>query len=498
MQAEEIRRLAALRRADAVTMIHNAASGHTGGTMSAMDALCVLFYDVLRLRPAEPNWPQRDRFLLSKGHCVEGYYAILADLGFFDKKELRSFCRKGSRLIGHPSNAVPGVEVCTGALGHGLPIGVGAALLSYFHTPRPQGRPHCLLLRTVKGKGLPFAENRKEWQGPGCAAVAGSLPRFARERRGHSMDGWKAQAARAAFTKTLLELAEKDPTLFAVATDSRGSVTLTDFAAALPNQFVECGIAEQDAVGIAAGLANAGLRPFVCGPASFLSLRAAEPIKVDVGYSRSNVKIVGVSGGVSYGALGSTHHATQDIALLRAVPGLEIFLPADAVQTALLTRYLAASDRPAYVRMGRGPVPTIYGEDARFVPGRANCLRRGRDAALIACGEMVAAAVLAADALEASGLSVSVYDMHTLRPLDEETILEAAETGFVVTAEEHDVHGGLGAAVAEALSQRRPTHMRILGLPDEKLFSGASADVFDHYGLTPAGIAAAVREGLKI
>ena len=414
MQAEEIRRLAALRRADAVTMIHNAASGHTGGTMSAMDALCVLFYDVLRLRPAKPDWPQRDRFLLSKGHCVEGYCAILADLGFFDKNELRSFCRKGSRLIGHPGNAVPGVEVCTGALGHGLPIGVGAALgakrtgrdfrtfvllgdgelaegsvweaamagaayrlddlfvlidrnglqisgtteevmpledlaakwrafgwdtetvdghdvsalLSYFHTPRPQGRPHCLLLRTVKGKGLPFAENRREWQGPGCAAVAGSLPRFACERRGHSMDGWKTQAARAAFTKTLLELAEKDPTLFAVATDSRGSVTLTDFAAALPNQFVECGIAEQDAVGIAAGLANAGLRPFVCGPASFLSLRA--------------------------------------------VPGLEIFLPADAVQTALLTRCLAAFDRPAYVRMGRGPVPTINGVVARFVSGRAN------------------------------------------------------------------------------------------------------------------------------
>ena len=139
------------------------------------------------------------------------------------------------------------------------------------------------------------------------------------------MDGLKAQAARAAFTKTLLELAEKAPTLFAVATDSRGSVTLTDVAAALPNQFVECGIAEQDAVGIAAGLANAGLRPFVCGPASFLSLRA--------------------------------------------VPGLEIFLPADAVQTALLTRHLAASDRPACVRIGRGPVPTIYGEDARFVPG---------------------------------------------------------------------------------------------------------------------------------
>lgn len=305
----------------------------------------------------------------------------------------------------------------------------------------------------------------------------------------------KMEAVRTAFTRTLLVLAKEDPTIYAVATDSRGSVTLTDFADELPGQFVECGIAEQDSVGISAGLASTGLRPFACGPACFYSLRAAEQVKVDVGYSRMNVKIIGVSGGVSYGALGSTHHATQDIALLRAVPGIEIFLPCDGPQMEALTKYLAQSDTPAYVRMGRGAVPTVYENDVPFTPGKANRLRQGSDVAIIACGEMVYPALQAAALLSEHGVEVSVYDMHTLRPLDEEAVLEAAATGYVVTVEEHDVHGGLGAAVAEVLCQRKPVRMRILGLPDEKLYSGTSAEVFAHYNLTAEGIADAVLQG---
>jgi len=304
-------------------------------------------------------------------------------------------------------------------------------------------------------------------------------------------------AARTAFTQTLTRLAREDRTLFAVATDSRGSVTLADFAETLPEQFVECGIAEQNAVGIAAGLANGGLRPFVCGPACFYSLRSAEQIKVDVWYSRMNVKIVGVSGGVSYGALGATHHSLQDIALMRAIPDIEIFLPCDARQTAAMTRYLARSNAPAYLRMGRGPVPDVYGEEVPFTPGRASRLRAGRAAAVVACGELVAPALGAADRLAREGIDISVYDMHTLRPLDEAALLEAAETGLVVTAEEHSVHGGLGGAAAEVLAQRRPTRMRILGLPDEKLFTGSNAEIFAHYGLTANGIADAVRRELR-
>jgi transketolase len=299
---------------------------------------------------------------------------------------------------------------------------------------------------------------------------------------------------RKAITETLLELAIEDPLLYALASDSRGSVTLDDFAKQLPGQFVECGIAEQDAVGIAAGLACAGLKPFVCGPASFYATRAAEQVKVDVAYSHLNVKIIGVSGGVSYGALGGTHHSVQDIALMRAVPNMQVFLPADANQSVALTKALAASTEPAYVRVGRGAVPDVYGPDATFEIGKANKLRNGKDVAIIACGEMVYHAVEAAKLLAADGVEAQVIDMASIKPLDEAAILEAAETNAIVTVEEHSVKGGLGGAVAEVVCQKHPVKMRILGLPDEPLYNGESKYVFEHYGLTASGIAKAAKE----
>lgn len=298
------------------------------------------------------------------------------------------------------------------------------------------------------------------------------------------------QALRMVFTETLLELAKGDPSIFAVTSDSRGSVTLNTFASELPRQFVECGIAEQDAVGIAAGLANGGLRPFVCGPACFYTLRSAEQVKVDVAYSHSNVKIIGVSGGVSYGALGMSHHSTYDIALLRAIPGLEIYLPSDGWQMRELTRYLAGSDTPAYVRVGRAAVPDVYdGTEPAFTPGKANRLRQGGGVSILACGEMVYPALQAAEALEKVGVWAGVWDMVSLRPLDTQAILDAADAPLVVTVEEHSVNGGLGAAVAEVLSQQKPTRIKILGLPDEDLYNGSSPEVFAHYGLTGGGIA---------
>jgi len=292
------------------------------------------------------------------------------------------------------------------------------------------------------------------------------------------------------FTQTLLELAKQDPAIFAVASDSRGSVTLTDFADQLPNQFVECGIAEQDAIGISAGLYNSGLRPFVCGPACFYTLRSAEQVKVDIAYSHSNVKILGVSGGISYGALGATHHSTHDIALLRAIPGIEIYLPSDGRQMRELTKYLAHSDKPAYVRVGRAAVEDVYTDsDIPFTPGKANHLRKGCDVSLLACGETVHHALQAADTLEKAGIAAGVWDMISLRPLDVQAILQAADAPLVVTVEEHNVNGGLGAAAAEVLSQQKPTRMKILGLPDEDPYNGASPAVFAHYGLTGSGIA---------
>lgn len=305
------------------------------------------------------------------------------------------------------------------------------------------------------------------------------------------------RAVRKAFTETLLELARQDPCIFAVATDSRGSVTLSEFAQELPQQFVECGIAEQDAIGIGAGLACTGLRPFVCGPASFYSLRSAEQIKIDVAYCHQNVKIIGVSGGVSYGALGSTHHAVQDIALMRAIPGLQVVLPADANAAVQLTRTLASSNEPAYVRMGRNAVEDVYPPYASFTIGKANVLREGTDLTIVACGELVLPALCAAEKLNQRGIAVSVLDMHTIKPLDRGAICRAAQMGPILTIEEHSVLGGLGAAVAEVVCQEWPTKMRIMGLPDEVLYTGESKEVFVHYGLTAEGIAQSAEELLQ-
>ena len=305
------------------------------------------------------------------------------------------------------------------------------------------------------------------------------------------------KACRKAFTETLLEIAEKDQNIWALATDSRGSVTLTDFADKLPGQFIECGIAEQDAVGIAAGITLEGKTAFVCGPASFYATRSAEQVKVDVAYSHRDVKVIGVSGGVSYGALGGTHHAVQDIAFMRAVPGLQVFIPADAAQSAAMTKALAYSGEPAYVRMGRGDVEDVYTEDCPFEIGKANVLKTGTKAAIIACGEMVYPSLKAAEKLAEKGIDVSVIDMHTIKPLDEAAIIEAAKTGLIITVEEHSVKGGLGSAVAEVVCEKCPVKMRILGLPDETLYSGTNHEVFAHYGLNADGIAASVAEALK-
>ena len=295
------------------------------------------------------------------------------------------------------------------------------------------------------------------------------------------------------FTQTLLEIAKGDKDILALTSDATGSVTLGEFKNSLPDQFVECGIAEQNEVGISSGLASCGKKPFVCAPACFLSARSLEQVKVDVAYSNRNVKIIGISGGVSYGALGMSHHSLHDIAVMRAIPNLTIILPSDRHQTRAMTLELAGHFGPVYVRMGRGAVPDLYSEDkVPFTIGKANVLREGTDGCFIACGELVHPACLAADLLKEQGLSIRVLDMHTLKPLDEMAVLDAAkETGAIVTVEEHSINGGLGAAVASLVVQQPNMHVpvRILGLPDEPVVTGNSSEVFKHYNLTPQGLA---------
>ena len=309
------------------------------------------------------------------------------------------------------------------------------------------------------------------------------------------MSGASGESCRHAFTAALLERARSDRSIVVVTSDAKGSVTLGEFEKALPAQFVETGIAEQNAVGIAAGLARAGKRAFVCGPACFYSSRAFEQVKNDVAYADARVTVFGVSGGVSYGALGSTHHSLHDIAAYRAVPNIAVILPCDRAQTRAVAEFLAGWDHPAYVRVGRGPVPEVYtaGERA-FSFGRANTLRTGTDCAIVATGETVYHAREAAGLLEGDGISAAVLDVPCVKPLDRAAILDAARsTGAVVTVEEHSVHGGLGGAVAELLAVEHPVPMRILGVPDEFAPAGSSPELFAHYGLDAAGIARSVR-----
>ncbi len=290
---------------------------------------------------------------------------------------------------------------------------------------------------------------------------------------------------RKVFTETILELAKTHPEIMVLATDSRGSVTLNEFADSLPEQFIEIGIAEQNMVGVAAGLACGGLKPFACAPACFISARSFEQVKVDLAYSNTNVKLIGISGGVSYGALGTSHHSLQDIAMMRATAGMTVVLPCDNIQTKQLTEALVDYEGPVYVRMGRGAVEDVYSSEVPFIIGKANLITDGQDLTIIATGETVLIAKKAAEKLKSEGISARVIDMHTLKPLDEEIILKAAEeTGHIITIEEHYAKGGLGGAVAELLAVNNPTPMRILGIADEQTVTGNSAEVFQHYGLT--------------
>lgn len=303
---------------------------------------------------------------------------------------------------------------------------------------------------------------------------------------------------RKAFTETLLMEALKNPEIFVVTSDARGSVTLDDFANSLPNQFVEVGIAEQNAVGVGAGLALAGKNVFICGPACFYSARSLEQVKVDVAYSQTNVKIIGVSGGVSYGALGATHHSLHDVAVMRTFPGMHVYLPADRFQSAKLTSYLAHTFESAYVRLGRNAVPDVYTANDEFTFGKGNVLTEGQDVAIIASGETVYHALQAESELRKSGIQAMVIDMHTLKPFDEELILKAASfTGHIVTVEEHSIYGGLGGAVAEIVSQNCPVKMKIIGIPNENVINGKPLDIFKYYGLTASNICRQALEVLK-
>lgn len=293
------------------------------------------------------------------------------------------------------------------------------------------------------------------------------------------------------FAKTLEKLATTDRNIVAVTSDSRGSGKLGPFGQQFSEQLVEVGIAEQNLVGVAAGLASCGKKVFAVSPACFLTARSLEQIKNDIAYSDNPVTVVGISAGVSYGALGSTHHSLHDFAVLRAIHNITIVAPADNFETAKAVELAAASASPVYLRFGKKPMPNLEEENlSGFAFGKGRVIRKGKDAAIIANGETVAPALEAALILQQAGLEATVVSMHTIKPLDHNLLNQlAAECRCMVTVEEHSVHGGLGeACAAYLLQQGMAKPFKIMGIPDEYTVTGSQLDIFRHYGITAEGI----------
>jgi transketolase len=288
------------------------------------------------------------------------------------------------------------------------------------------------------------------------------------------------------FSQTLVELGKKDKNLMVVTSDSRGSGKLMPFADALPEQIIEIGIAEQNLVGVSVGLASTGKKVFAVSPACFLTSRALEQIKNDVAYSDNPVKLVGISAGVSYGALGSTHHSLHDIAALRAIHNTEIIVPADNFETYEAVKYAADSNHPVYLRLGKRAMENLYTDFDYFEVGKANILKEGYDVAFIATGETVIQSMYAAEYLEQKNITTRVISMHRLKPIDDAAIISAArECKVIITVEEHSVNGGLGEATASLLMQigiKIP--FKIIGIPDEYTVTGSQMEIFEHYGIS--------------
>ena len=295
------------------------------------------------------------------------------------------------------------------------------------------------------------------------------------------------------FSKTIMELAEQDRDILVVTGDSRGSGRVTQFGEKFPEQIVEIGIAEQNLVGVSAGLASYKKKVFAVSPACFLTTRALEQIKNDVAYSDHPVKLIGISAGVSYGSLGTTHHSLHDFAALQAINNIDIVAPADNFETAQAIQASVHHPRPIYIRFGKKTMPNLHAPGTNFEIGKAIQLTPKSDhydVAFIATGETVAPTYLASQALAEKGITCSVLSLHSIRPFDEEAVLHSAvNSKVVITVEEHSVNGGLGSRIASFLMQAgifRP--LRIVGIPDEHIVTGSQSEIFSHYGISPHGL----------
>ena len=302
------------------------------------------------------------------------------------------------------------------------------------------------------------------------------------------------------FAETLLDEAKKNSNIIAVTSDSRGSGKLINYGQELPDQIVEVGIAEQNLVGISAGLSAMGKKVFAVSPASFLTARSLEQIKADIAYSNQPVCLVGISAGISYGQLGSTHHSIHDYAVLRCINNISIVAPSDNFEASEVIKQAIDYQSPLYIRFGKKPMMDVHSQGTSFKIGKAIIAKQGEDVLLIATGETVQRAYLAAQILEQNKIHATVISMHTIKPFDDETFLnEAKKAKVIVSIEEHSIYGGLGEQCASLLAQNKiNTCFQILGIPDEYMINGSQSDVLDHYNMSPEKITKTVTDLLLI
>jgi transketolase len=594
---DELSAMADRLRRHVIKMTYCAGSGHPGGSLSAADMMAALYFSELRVDPSRPDWPDRDRFILSKGHACPVWYAALAERGYFPVEDLCGLRQAYSHLQGHPDmRKTPGVDMTAGPLGSGLAAGAGIALgatmtgrrfrtyvmlgegdlqegatweallfaghrklsnlcaLIDYNRSQVDGRsddilsldplpdklracrwavretdghdlahilaalewargvtdaPAAIVAHTTKGRGVSFMLDRHEWHGKApnreqaLAALAelgestADLPPLAGAAAAKSESQAavrKSQVQRDAFGAELVKLGAELPNLVVLDADISSSLKTGAFARAYPDRHINFGVAEQDMLLGAAGLATVGLIPLACTYATFASLRGCEQIRSFICYPKLNVKVICSHGGLEAGWDGPTHQGIEDVAIMRSLPNMTVVVPADATAVPALLRQIVALDGPVYFRMGRNPAPVIYDPAQEFTLGRAITLREGGDVTIIAMGVMVSLALDAAAELARDGVQARVLDMHTIKPLDGDAVqTAAAETGAVVTVEDHSIIGGLGGAVAEWLAENQPVPLARVGLPDVFGRSGDPAELFPLYGMAVEDIVAAAR-----
>jgi len=617
---ERLSTIANRLRRHVIKMTYAAGSGHPGGSLSAAEMMTALYFHELRIDPSRPDWPDRDRFIMSKGHACPVWYASLAERGYFPVEDLLSLRHISSHLQGHPDmRKTPGVDMTAGPLGNGLAAGAGMALgarimgrayrvyvmvgegdmqegctweaamlaghhrldrltvLIDYNRSQVDGKsddivsldpvadkwqafnwavreidghdleqvlaaldwargvtdkPAAILAHTLKGQGVSFMEDRHEWHGTAPNAEQAQLalhelgedwqPPLARRTEPSSAparpvepeappvpapaaaqaqlrpwDDRPRRALRKAFGQTLLSLGEELPNLVVLDADISTSLKTVAFGQKFPERHINFGVAEQNMMLGAAGLATTGLIPLACTYATFATLRACEQIRSFICYGNLNVKVVSSHGGLEVGWDGPTHQGTEDVAMMRAIPNMTVVVPADAVAVPSLLRQAIELEGPVYFRMGRNPVPVLYESGQSFQLGQAITVREGRDLTIVGMGVMVGLALDAAELLAGEGVETRVLDMHTVKPLDGAALERAArETGAIVTAEDHTIVGGLGGAVAEHLASHHPVPLMRVGVPDVFCRSGDPADLFAMYGMGVQDIVHAAHQAL--